>query len=241
MRLNRFLSMAGVSSRRKGDELIKEGRISLNGSIVTELGTKVDPSKDIVKFEGKIVAIPQGKIYILLYKPVRYLTTLDDPHNRRTVKSLLGNIKGRIYPIGRLDFNTEGLLLFTNDGKLTHRLLHPKYKVKKTYWVEVEGVPSDDNMNKLRNGIKLEDGMTTPAQVDLIEKYKKTTLLQVIIREGRKRQIRRMCDAIGHPVVFLKRTHFDKFHLGNLKPGEFRRLNKMEVNYLRKLVGLNIE
>ena len=184
MRLNRFLSMAGIASRRKADKLISERRISINGKIVTALGTQVD--------------------------------------------------------IGRLDFDTEGVLFFTNDGKLTHRLLHPKYKVKKTYFVEVEGVPTDDTLERLRNGINLEDGMTAPAQIDLIEKYKKTTLLRFVIYEGRKRQVRRMCEAVGHSVVHLKRTHFDKFHLGNLKPGEYRRLNKMEVNYLRRLVGLNI-
>lgn len=240
MRINRFLSMAGVTSRRKADTLVEQGRVSVNGETITELGTAVDPATDEVRFDGNLVEIAPTRTYLILYKPIGYLTTLDDPFDRHTVKELLNDVDERVYPVGRLDLDVEGLLLCTNDGKLAHRLMHPKYKVPKTYRARVKGVPSENELERLRQGILLEDGETAPAEVHFCERIGDNSIIELKIHEGRKRQVKRMYEAIDHPIIHLKRTHFAFLDLGNLSPGQTRQLTRFEINRLRKLVGLNI-
>lgn len=232
-RLQKVLSQAGIASRREAEKIILANRVKVNGKVINQLGTKVDPAKDNISIDGKKVQ-KQKKVYYLFYKPRGVITTLSDPQGRKSIIDYVKNLSEKVFPVGRLDYNTEGLLLLTNDGELSQLLTHPKNHVKKTYRVSVVGIVKEEVLDKLRIGIKLEDGMTAEAMVNLIEYIheKNLTVFDITIYEGRNRQVRRMCDAIGHPVRYLKRTKFANMTLSGLKRGSMRELLAEEVKKL---------
>lgn len=233
MRLQKFMARCGVASRRKSEVIIEDGRVKVNGDIVTELGTKVDQDKDIVEVDNKKIELEKNNIYVLLNKPVDYITTVDDEFGRKKVLDLLKDIKERIYPVGRLDYDTSGFLLLTNDGDLAYKLTHPKYEVDKKYVAEVEGVPTDRELEQFRSGLEIENYVTSKAKVKIINENNENAILEIIIHEGRNRQVRKMCAKIGHPVLELKRIEMDKVKLGNLKEGKWRHLTSEEVTSLK--------
>jgi len=202
-RIQKIMAHGGIASRREAERLILDGRVTLNGKVVEELGTKADTEKDYIKVNGKLITRPEPKTYVILFKPRGYVTTSKDPEGRPTVMELLEKVKVRVFPVGRLDYDTEGLILCTNDGDLAHRLQHPSHEIPKTYLVKVDGVPTQEGVLKLRNGVKLRDGMTAPARVKIIKKAEANSWLEIIIHEGRNRQIKRMFEAIGHTVIKL--------------------------------------
>ncbi|ACK42740.1 pseudouridine synthase [Dictyoglomus turgidum DSM 6724] len=236
-RLQKFISRSGVTSRRKAEELILEGRVKVNGKVIRTLGVKIDPEKDVVEVDNKIIK-PEKKLYIALYKPVGYLSSLYDPFGRRTIKDLLKDkLSSRVYPVGRLDFDSEGLLLCTNDGEIANFVIHPRYKIPKIYEVLVNGIPKEEELKKFREGVILEEGKTLPAEFEVVWKNSKTkrSLLKVVLYQGWKRQIRRMLALFGYEVLKLKRIQIGEIRLGNLKPGEFRFLNDEEIKWLKSL------
>lgn len=233
-RLQKVLARAGISSRRKCEELIRAGRVRVNGQPVRELGFKVDPARDRIELDGRPVQV-EPPVYIMLNKPRGYICTLRDPQGRPRVTDLVYGIAQRIYPAGRLDYDTEGLLILTNDGDFAHALTHPRHEITKTYLVRVSGRPRNRDLNKLQRGIMLSDGPTAPARVAVIKKDPETTLLKVSIHEGRKRQIRRMFAAIGHRVIELKRIAVGPLTLGELRVGEFRHLTPEEVEKIKSM------
>ena len=241
LRLNRFLATAGVASRRRCDELIQEGRIHVNGERVSQLGTRVDPSADEVVLDGVRVELPQEQWTLVLHKPREVLVAARDERGRKTVMDLLQGFPGRVFPVGRLDYRSEGLLLFTNDGELAYRLAHPRFKVDKVYLVEVEGSVAPAVVDELRRGVTLEDGKTQPAEVRTLKKRHGHTYLEIRLREGRKRQIRRMLALFGHEVIRLKRVRFGPVLLESLAAGDWRELGDKEVQALRREVGLDPE
>jgi 23S rRNA pseudouridine2605 synthase/16S rRNA pseudouridine516 synthase len=236
-RLQKFISRSGVTSRRKAEELILEGRVKVNGKVIRTLGVKIDPEKDVVEVDNKIIK-PEKKLYIALYKPVGYLSSLYDPFGRRTIKDLLKDkLSSRVYPVGRLDFDSEGLLLCTNDGEIANFVIHPRYKIPKIYEVLVNGIPKEEELKKFREGVILKEGKTLPAEFEVVWKNSKTkrSLLKVVLYQGWKRQIRRMLALFGYEVLKLKRIQIGEIRLGNLKPGEFRFLNDEEIKWLKSL------
>ncbi len=239
MRLQRFLARAGVASRRGSEDLMTAGRVSVNGEVVTELGAKVDPLTDVVTVDGVVASLASAPTYVVLNKPVGYVTTMNDPQGRATVAGLVPREPAGLFPVGRLDRDTTGLLLFTTDGDLAHRLLHPRFHVEKTYLAEVEGVPSDAALRTLERGVKLDDGPTAPARAKLIETARVGggATVEIAIREGRKRQVRRMFAAVGHPVIALHRESFGPLRLGPLASGEYRNLAAEEIGALKRAVA----
>jgi 23S rRNA pseudouridine2605 synthase len=237
-RLQKILSKAGITSRRKAEELILQGRVSVNGRVVSELGAKAVLGKDDICLDGKAIKLETEKVVVALFKPRNCVTTLDDPQGRPTVAELVRNISVRVYPVGRLDYDAEGLLLMTNDGDLAHRLQHPRYKVPKTYLVKIRGRPPEEALTQLQQGISLEDGITAPAELHVLEEDNRATWLTLTLREGRNHQVKRMCAAVGCPVLKLRRTQIGPIDLGNLQPGRSRRLRAREVRALRQTVGL---
>lgn len=234
VRLQKFLARAGVASRRASEQLIVQGRVAVNGSVVTELGTKVNPDTDIVTVDGDTVTLSEDQCVLMLHKPAGYLTAMKEDRGRRCVAQLVPTQQyPGLFPVGRLDFDTTGLLLFTTDGELGNALLHPSFHVDKEYHAWVEGRPNKSTLLALRNGVKLQDGMTAPAQVSLVKQDANKTLLSITIHEGRKRQVKRMCAAVGHPVVTLHRSKFGPLELGNLPVGKYRILNPDEVQALK--------
>ncbi|MEL7604751.1 pseudouridine synthase [Sedimentibacter saalensis] len=231
-RLQKYIARCGISSRRKAEDLILTGCVKVNGIVVTELGTKINPEKDVVLVDNKKISETEGFIYIKLYKPEGYVTTVKDQFGRKTVIDLV-DITERIYPIGRLDYNTSGLLLLTNDGDLANKLMHPKYHIYKTYIAEVEGRMSDEAVMRLKSGVKIEDYKTAPAIVNIVKISSNSSIVQVSIYEGKNRQVRKMLDAVGHPVRTLKRISFGKINLGDLKPGAWVHLNEEEIKFLK--------
>lgn len=230
MRLNQFLARGGVVSRRGADQLIRSGRVRVNGA-VGELATAVS-ARDVVEVDGRRV-VAQQLAHVLLHKPAGVVTTARDPQGRPTVVSLVPT-RPRVVPVGRLDADTSGLLLLTNDGQLAHRLAHPRYGVEKTYVADVEGRPSAATVRRLARGVELEDGPTAPARVRLVAPSR----LELVLHEGRNRQVRRMCEAVGHPVRHLHRSAYAGLGLGGLEPGSWRPLRRDEVATLRRLTGL---
>lgn len=232
-RLQKILSEIGVTSRRKAEEMIADGRVTVNGNTAT-LGMKADPFLDYIKVDGKLVAGPgisaPRKVYYMFYKPRNVLTTLYDPQGRPTIKDYLKGIKQRVFPVGRLDFDSEGLLLLTNDGEFAHALIHPSKKIPKTYHVKVKGIIEEDDIERLRQGIRLEDGMTRPAKVRRLKKGVNNSWVEITIYEGRKRQIRRMLEKVGHPVIRLIRVGIGPFKIGSLKPGEIREVRGVNLS-----------
>jgi len=234
------MARAGVGSRRACEQLIRQGRVQVNGQVVRQLGTRADPRHDEIFVDGQPLAAADAQVYLMLHKPPGYLSTTHDPHGRPTVLDLL-SVPQRVYPVGRLDLDSEGLLLLTNDGPLTQRLTHPRYQHEREYRVLVRGQPGRQALRALRQGIELEDGQTSPAEVRLIQGQPApggTTWLRVVLREGRKRQIRRMCATVGHPVERLIRVRTGPLHLGDLEPGASRPLTRQEIRSLRASAGL---
>lgn len=238
-RLQKYLADCGVASRRASEKIIAEGRVRVNGKIITQQGTKVDPLKDSVQVDGKEVRAEEKAVYLLLNKPAGYVTTVKDPQGRPTVIDLLQDIQERVFPVGRLDYETEGLLLLTNDGELAYRMTHPKFQMVKTYIATVKGQLSEEKLARLRDGIKLEDGMTKPAKVKVIRREKYKTVFEIQISEGRNRQIRRMCKTVGNPILELKRISVDNLTLDKVEVGEYRHLTPDEVDRLCARVQLS--
>jgi pseudouridine synthase len=235
VRLQKVLSQAGVASRRAAEKLIAEGRVSVNGKTILTMGVKVDPQKDDVRVDGRRVKAAARLRYILLYKPSGYVTTRSDPQRRRTVMDLITAVREYVYPVGRLDYDTEGLLLLTNDGDLAARLTHPRHGVARTYEAKVAGMPDREAIERLRNGIPLDGHRTLPADVMLLNEGRRDAdgVLRLTIREGRNRQVRRMCEAVGHPVQQLKRTKFGSLSDRRLRPGDWRELEPREIQNLK--------
>jgi 23S rRNA pseudouridine2605 synthase len=237
-RINRILSLSGVTSRRKADELIESGRVSVNGKKIFELGTKAVWGKDSIKLDGKEITGPSNRVYIMLNKPFGYITSMSDPGERAVVTDLIKDIPERLYPVGRLDFDSIGLLLLTNDGDFAYRLTHPKYHVARTYKVTIEGSVSEDTVNRLKNGIQLEDGFSGTTKAALISHTGNRSVIRLTVTQGRNRMVRRMVEAVGCKVIQLMRTGFGELELGNLKIGKYRMLTGDEVNNLKHAVGL---
>ena len=233
-RLQKILAQAGVASRRAAEKLIGEGRVSVNGVTVREMGTKADPGHDDIKVDGRRLRARQRARYILLNKPAGYVSTRVDPQRRPTVIDLLRGVREYVYPVGRLDYDTEGLLLLTNDGDLAAHLTHPRHGVERTYEARVAGIPDAAALDRLRNGIPLDGRRTLPADVSLLNPGRSGNgTLRLTIREGRNRQVRRMCDAVGHPVRALRRIRIGPLQDRRLKPGEWRELSDVEVKALK--------
>lgn len=234
-RLQKVLAQAGVASRRKCEEYIEAGRVQVNDKTVTTLGVKVDPETDVIKVDGRPINL-QNKVYIAMNKPKGVITSVSDPEGRKVVTDFLKDVKERVYPVGRLDYDSEGLLLLTNDGELANLLTHPKHHVPKTYHATVKGVPHGSLLDKLKNGVELEDGMTASAEVEYydINPEKNETVIAITIYEGRNRQVRRMFEAIRYPVIKLKRVQFGSLTLSGIPRGKYRRLSPQEVKELRQ-------
>ena len=230
-RLQKFMARAGVASRRQSEDLIREGRVTVNGRVVTELGTKIDPARDQVRVDGQHVRLAQQHVYIVLNKPRGVLSTMQDSRGRRALGDLV-SVPARLYPVGRLDAASEGLILLTDDGDLANLLTHPRYGHDKEYRVLVNGRLSDETLETWRHGLILEGKKTAPARVEVLGARKDTTLLRVIMREGRKRQIRRVAETLGHPVLELTRTRLGPLDLGTLDAGLWRYLTAKEINSL---------
>jgi 23S rRNA pseudouridine2605 synthase len=236
-RLQKVLAQAGIASRRKAEELIVAGRVTVDGKVVQELGTKADPKRQVIAVDGRPIRL-QRTVNLILHKPTSYVTTVSDPLGRRTVLDLLHGVEERVYPVGRLDYDTSGLLLLSNDGELTNQLLHPKYHVQKVYRATVLGMPERQTIEQLRRGVVLEDGPTAPAEVEVLRLHPLESVLEISIYEGRNRQVRRMFDHVGHPVKRLKRVRFGPLVLDGLRPGQWRWLTEEEWNQLYEAAGL---
>lgn len=236
-RLQKVLSAAGVASRRAAEELIRQGRVSVNGRTVTELGTKADPAADDIRVDGRRVKAVARFRYLLVSKPRGYVTTRRDPQKRRTVMDLIPDVREYVYPVGRLDFDSEGLLLLTNDGELAAALTHPRHEIDRVYRVEVRGVPDARALARLSRGVPLDGRPTAPADVSLVrgdrDRSARTAVLMMTIREGRNRQIRRMCEAVGHPVERLTRVRIGPIGDAGLRVGQVRELTPQEVRRLK--------
>jgi 23S rRNA pseudouridine2605 synthase len=235
MRIQKALSDCGYTSRRKAEELVRQGRIKINGHPAV-IGAEVNPHRDVITVDGERIYTGGKKqnIYIALYKPRGYVTSMSDELGRRTVDELVEDLGTRVYPIGRLDRNSEGLLLMTNDGEFANQMMHPKYKVAKTYRVTVHNCVNEDQITKMASGVVIDGRMTAPAIITVVSTSPERTVMEMTIREGRNRQIRKMCEAVGLNVKRLKRTAIGPLKLGMLQPGEWRELSKAEVAALRR-------
>jgi pseudouridine synthase len=238
IRLNKFLARRGVASRRGADRMIQEGRVAVNGRLVEELGFKIDDARDRVTVGGVSVKREIDFVYLAVNKPRGVLVTLRDPYDRAAIRELVPNLPPGVNPVGRLDKNSEGLLLLTNDGELAYRLTHPRYEIPKTYLVRIEGTVAPGQIAKLETGIVLEGKKTAPARIKVLESYSDKSVLLVEIHEGRKREVREMFKALGHEVIRLKRTSFGGLRLGRLPSGKWRPLRPDEVRQLKRSVGL---
>lgn len=232
MRLAKYLAQSGVASRRHAEDLIRAGQVTVNGTVVTEVVTLVDPKTDSIKV-GNRRLYAEPLFYVLLNKPAGYISTAHDPQGRPTVIELTADLPVRLHPVGRLDFDTEGLLLLTNDGEFTNLVTHPRYQIDKKYVVKVKGYVTDEEAAHLQQGVEVEDGMTAPAIIKLRNRNQMFTEMEITIHEGRKRQVKRMCAAVGHPVVNLTRTGLGFLELGPLKTGEYRFLSSDEVEGIK--------
>jgi 23S rRNA pseudouridine2605 synthase len=240
-RLQKILSQAGIASRRAAETLMADGRVTVNGRVVREMGAKADPAGDDIRVDGRRIHVAERRRYILLNKPAGFVTTRADPQRRRTVMDLLGGVRDYVYPVGRLDYDTEGLLLLTNDGDLAARLTHPRHGLDRTYEARVAGVPDEAALERLRRGVPLDGRRTLPADVVLLNRDvgakgrgSREGVLRLRIREGRNRQVRRMCEAVGCPVRHLRRTRFGPLADRRLRPGEWRDLTPAEVQALER-------
>ena len=239
-RLQKILSEIGITSRRKAEELILEGKVTVNGRVAT-IGMKADPEKDYIRVDGKLVTGFKRdirKVYLIFNKPRGVVTTLFDPEGRPTVKDFLKGVKYRVFPVGRLDYDSEGLLLLTNDGDFAHAVMHPSKKISKTYLVKVKDIIEEKNIKKLQRGIRLENVTTKPAKVRKVKELEKNSWIEMTLFEGRKRQIRRMMESIGHPVIVLRRISINGLRLKDLREGEIRHLTPDELKLIKKETGL---
>lgn len=229
VRLQKYLAQCGVASRRQAEKIIKQGRVQVDGVVITAMGTLVNPDKQVICLDEKEVKAEQELFYILLNKPKGFVTTLSDPQGRPIVTSLIPDISARLFPVGRLDLDTEGALLLTNDGQLAQEIQHPKFEVKKSYEARVLGTPDKHVISQLERGILLDNKKTSPARVRIKKKFKKSSIIKITIHEGRKRQVRKMFQAVGHPVIELKRVSYGKLLLGTLPTGKYRKLNRNDI------------
>lgn len=236
VRLQKIIARSGFASRRKAEELIQHGLVTVNGETVMTLGTKVDPAVDHIKVEGRHLKSRPPDMFLMLNKPLGYISTLHDPGGRPTIKALVPKPSIRLFPVGRLDYDSEGLLLLTNNGDIAQACLHPAHHVHKTYLVKIKGILEEAEIQKLRNGLMLEDGPTAPAKVKKAGKAATNSWVEITIHEGRKHQVKRMFEQIGHPVIRLKRVQFGPLNLGTLPPGQTRYLTDKEANDLRHLL-----
>ncbi len=232
VRLQKILADRGLASRRKAEDLIREGRVTVNGKVAL-IGEKADPEKDAIKIDGRRLSASPGKMYVLFYKPKNVITTLRDPEERTTVMDLVPLSKPRLFPVGRLDYDAEGVILLTNDGDLAQRLAHPSHEVPRTYWVKVKGKPEKEEIQKLSRGVRLEDGITAPCAIAPLRETEGNTWMEMVLREGKNRQVKRMWEKLGYPVLKLKRVGFGGLKLGSLQPGEYRLLRPEEVQKLK--------
>ncbi len=246
-RIQKILSTAGICSRREAEELILEGKVRVNGHIVEELGQKADPENDVIKVGNRVVGRQSPemknarKTYLLLNKPRGCVTTTKDPQGRKTVMELLGHVGARVYPVGRLDYDSEGLLILTNDGDFANSIMHPSKEVPKTYEVKVRGVMDDAELRHLATGVRLDDGLTAPAKVRKMKLAESNSWIEITIHEGRNRQVRRMCEALGHPVQKLKRTKVGPVGTKGLPVGTYRELTPGEIKALLRASGKEVE
>lgn len=234
IRLQKYLADCGIASRRKSEELIKQGQVKVNGKTITELGTKVIPNKDIVEYNGKKIELKKEYVYILLNKPIGYVTTVKDQFNRDSVLDLVKTNK-RLVPVGRLDMYTSGALILTNDGDFVYKVTHPKHEIEKTYTVTIIGIVKKEEVEKLKKGVEIEDYITKPAKVKIlkIDEEKNQSRLEITIHEGKNRQIRKMCEAIGHKVLALHRSKIAGIDVKDIPLGKWRYLNSKEVNKIK--------
>jgi 23S rRNA pseudouridine2605 synthase len=235
-RLQKIIAEMGIASRRKAEELITEGRVTVNGKTAV-IGMKADLSADHIKVDGKLLVNPEKKVYFIFNKPAGVVTSLSDPEGRPTVNDFLRGIKQRVFPVGRLDYDSEGMLILTNDGEFTHAVLHPSRKIPKTYLVKIKGALEEEEIAKLRSGIRLDRSVTAPAKVKRLRKAEHNSWIEMTITEGKKRQIRRMLDRVGHPVIRLMRIRIGGLEMGPLKPGVFRRITPEEIDRIRRSVS----
>jgi len=236
-RIQKILAKAGVASRREAERMVVEGRVTVNGKVVNTLGFKADALVDHIKVDGRRLTGFEPKVSLLLNKPRGYLSTVKDPKGRPTVMDLLGKVKWRIYPVGRLDFDAEGLLLLTNDGDLAHTLSHPRFSIPRTYVVKVSRVPDEKKLVRLKKGVMLEDGKVRAVSFKILRQAEKNSWIQIVVTEGRNRLVKRMFSAIGHTVLKLKRVEFGPIKLGDLPIGQFRYLSSEEVGSLKKPIA----
>lgn len=234
-RLQKIIAEMGLASRRKAEELILEGRVKVNGR-VAELGMKADPERDHIKVDGKLLVRPEQKVYYVFNKPRGIVTTLSDPQGRPTIRDFLSKIRQRVFPVGRLDYDSEGMIILTNDGDFAYGILHPSKKISKTYLVKIKGILEEEEMARLRKGIMLDKKMTAPALVKRIRKSEQNSWIEMTIYEGRRRQIRRMLEALGHQVIRLMRIRVDGIEMGDVRPGAFRQMTQPELERLKKEV-----
>ena len=234
IRLNKYIAAAGICSRRKADELIANGNVKINGAVVRQMGCSVEET-DTVEVNGKQIEGTGKTVYVAVNKPLGYITSMEDDRGRATVAELVADLPERLFPVGRLDYNTTGLLIMTNDGRLTYTLTHPKHEIYKTYVAKVDGVVSDARLAKLRKGVDIGGFVTSPAQVRLIRQMPRSAVVEIKIREGKNRQVRKMFAAVGNKVQALERTAIGEIRLGRLMEGHYRKLTKQEIDYLKRL------
>ncbi|MCY6484067.1 pseudouridine synthase [Clostridium aestuarii] len=233
-RLQKYMAACGVASRRKCEEIILQERVKANNVIIKELGFKVDPEKDNIYVDSKLIQLEENKIYVVLNKPEGYVSTVKDEKGRKTLLDIV-KVNERIYPIGRLDYNTSGLILLTNDGNIYNKVIHPRQQINKVYIAKIKGIPTEDKISTFCNGIDIDGYITSKADFKIIKKLNDSCVVKITIHEGKNRQIRRMCEKIGHLVISLKRISIGKIKLEELKIGEWRHLDEKEIDYLQNL------
>lgn len=231
VRLQKYLAYCEIASRRRAEDIIKQGRVTVNNSVVTEMGVKVRKS-DIVKVDGKEIFPVEEMVYIMLNKPEGYVSTVKDQFGRPSVIDLVKTVKKRLYPVGRLDYNTSGLILLTNDGDFTHRVTHPSHKLDKVYLAEIKGFPDNKRIRQFENGLIVDNYKTSPAEFNILSYKDKSSIVKIIIHEGRNRQIRKMCRMINHPVIRLKRIAIGNLKIGNLPEGKWKYINDKQIKDL---------
>jgi 23S rRNA pseudouridine2605 synthase len=240
-RLQKILAHAGVASRRKAETLIESGHVTVNGKVVRELGSKANIDEDLIQVDGRTIRETQDKVYYVLYKPAGCVTTLSDPEDRPTIKRYLEHVPERVYPVGRLDYDVEGALIVTNDGDLAFSMLHPKFGVRRTYLAKVHGVPSPEQIERLRKGVRLEDGRARALEADIHSRTPKNTWVRVVVAEGRQHLVKRLMEAAGAPVQKLHRADYGGIGVAGMRPGELRELTRAEVQLLRSQAGKKAE
>ena len=233
-RLQKYMAGCGVASRRKCEEIIAEGRVKVNGVVTREMGYKVDPLIDKVMVDNQLINTEERKVYIILNKPVNIVSTVKDEKDRQTIMDLV-KVEERIYPIGRLDYDSSGLIIMTNDGEIYNKIIHPRVEINKVYMAILDGIPNTEEMYRFCNGVKIDDYITSNAEIEIVKKYQWSCEVKITIHEGKNRQIRKMCEAIGHEVMELERVSVGDIELGELPIGKWRNLREEELNYLKSL------